>query len=118
VKTPQSRGRRSEAAAAERFGAKLQPGSGNGSAKNDFVTDAVSVEWKSTSALQYPLRRYEIEAAARNALIDDKTMLFGIEYTTGFSGRQPLRVVVMLEDDYLAMRDRLAHVDEFGFDSP
>jgi hypothetical protein len=111
--TPQQRGRKSEAEAAKRFGAKVQPGSGNGSAKNDFLTpadepDPISVEWKSTGSIQYPLRRRDVEAAARNALIDGRTSLFGIEFTSPRAGVRPLRVVVMVEDDYLALRDRVS----------
>jgi hypothetical protein len=113
--TPQQAGRKSEAAAAKRFGAKTTPGSGNGAAKNDFLTssqesDPISVEWKSTGSIQYALKRREIEAAIQNALIDARTSLFGIEYTSPRAGVKPLRVVIMEEGDYLALHRRVAEL--------
>ncbi len=116
---PQQQGRKSEAAAAKRFGAKLQPGSGNGPDKNDFLTpdpsrtavDPLSIEWKYTGSIQYPLRRREIEAAATQALIDGRSSLFGVEFTSPRPGVKPLRVVVQIEDDFVALHNRVEELE-------
>ena len=69
-----------EKRAATAFGGTVNSGSGNGVyRKNDVRTPQFSIELKTTTKRQYPLKADELAKAERHALLDGRTMLFGIE---------------------------------------
>ncbi|MDP9870425.1 MULTISPECIES: hypothetical protein [Streptosporangium] len=90
--------RQQERRGAALHGGTVNSGSGNGPwRKNDVRTPTTSIEYKVTSAKQYPLKLAELLAAERQALLDNgRSMLFGIQ----MGGRNWL---VMSEEDYLTL---------------
>lgn len=79
---------------AERFGGRVTPGSGNQwHTKNDVRTPKTSFEMKYTGKSQYILKASELEEGAKNALLDSRDFVFGIE----MNGRN---WIVISEDDY------------------
>ncbi len=95
------RSQKQEREGARRLGGTVNSGSGNGwKRKNDVRTDEFSVEFKTTAARQYILKADDLLLAYRNALADDRTMLFGIEM-------RGARVFVIDQDDFYALLERL-----------
>lgn len=72
--------RKQEARLASHFGGRRTPGSGNQwDRKNDVRTETRSFELKTTSKKQYTLKAEELETGERNALLDGRDFVFGIE---------------------------------------
>lgn len=91
---PLRRSRAQEKRGAKAFGGQVTPGSGNGwRKKNDVQTEKFSIEFKTTSKGSYSLKYSELVAAERNALVDNRTMLFGVE----LGGRN---WIVISEEDF------------------
>lgn len=112
MKEPQRRARRQERKGAERFGGVVNAASGNhgsldflnGLHQNDVRTDEESIEFKTTQAASYSLKLADLRAAGRHALLDDRRMLFGIEFCPPGT-MHGARYVVLEESDYLEMRN-------------
>lgn len=82
---------------ASAFGGTTNSGSGNGWVrKNDVRTPEYSIEFKTTKSKQYALKVTELLGAEKHALLDGRTMLFGIE----MGGRN---WIVLAEEDFLAL---------------
>lgn len=97
---------RQERAAAARFGATPTKGSGNGwRQKNDARTETESIEFKATNRKSYSLKLEDLDKAWREAVLDDRRMVFGLEFTSPEWLSSPKRYVVLTEDDYLEIRD-------------
>lgn len=75
---------RQERRGAELLGGTVNAGSGNGWVrKNDVRTPLFSAEYKVTSKKQYPLKDAELITAEKQALVDGREMLFGIQMASG-----------------------------------
>lgn len=86
--------RKQENRVAGRFGGRRTPGSGNQwSRKNDVRTAAHSFELKTTGRGQYALKAKELEEGEKNALLDGREFVFGIE----MNGRN---WIVLAEEDF------------------
>jgi hypothetical protein len=105
---------RQEKQGAERFGGTVNAGSGNGDLrKNDVRTARESIEFKTTTAASFVLRNEDLAIAWTNAFGDDRRMVFGIEFAgRGRVGGTDARWVVLEEDDYLEMKQRLGELEE------
>lgn len=75
------RSQRQERRGARILGGTVNSGSGNGPwRKNDVRTPLFSIEYKTTTKKQFPLKSSDLAKAEENALLDgNRTMLFGIE---------------------------------------
>lgn len=113
----QKRSRQQEDRAARVYGGSRNPGSGNGATKNDVRTDSGgpggsghSIEFKTTTRKSYGLTLDELLLAERNALLDGRDVLFGIDYRD-LKGKTH-RYVVETEADFLAKEELLRQYDE------
>lgn len=103
------RSRKQERDGARRYGGRVNSGSGNGEIfKSDVRTGDELIEFKTTEAKSYRLKFEDLATAWRNALLDDRRPVFGIEFTSTELPQGPRRHVVLPEDDYLAMREELS----------
>lgn len=101
---------RQEREAAKRYGGKVNAGSGNSTGhKNDVRTPrdgtALSIEFKTTRAKSYSLKREDLLRAEREALLDGRSALFGVEFRIEAPYRR-FRYVVISEDDFLDLLER------------
>lgn len=102
MRTPSQR---QEARVAKKFGGRTTPGSGNQwDRKNDVRTPDTSFELKVTGKKQYALKASELELGERNALLDGRDFVFGIE----LNGRN---WIVISEDDYTTLRTQTGTSD-------
>jgi len=85
------------------YGGTTNSGSGNGGRKNDVRTPSLSIEFKTTSKRSFRLTILQLLLAQRNALIEGRDALFGIDFRDGVKIH---RFVVQTEDQYLEMRDQ------------
>lgn len=91
---------RQERRIANTFGGRRTPGSGNKwFAKNDVRSQDVSFEVKYTGKKQYTLKASELEQGEKNALIDGRDFVFGIEMNKR-------NWIVISEEDYITLRTR------------
>lgn len=91
---PLRNSRAQEKRGAASFGGRVNSGSGNGwRHKNDVRTPEYSIEFKTTSKGSYSLKIAELLLAERNALADNKVMLFGLE----LGGRN---WIILSEEDF------------------
>ncbi|MER5754324.1 hypothetical protein [Streptomyces sp. NPDC002088] len=75
---------RQERRGAGLLGGTVNAGSGNGWVrKNDVRTPEYSVEYKVTSKGQYALKEKELITAEKQALLDGREMLFGLQMVGG-----------------------------------
>lgn len=88
---------RQERRVATRFGGRTTPGSGNGIRKNDVRTPDTSFEMKWTGKKQYTLKAADLENGYKQALLDGRDFVFGIE----MNGKN---WVILSEDDYAAQQ--------------
>jgi hypothetical protein len=94
------RSRRQERRVAAENGGRVTPQSGAGwYAKNDVRTPTESWECKTTRARQFILKLDELRRAWSQAVVDNRTMVWEIEF-----GDE--RYVVLQKDDYIELRDR------------
>lgn len=78
------RSQKQERRGASLLGGTVNAGSGNGWVrKNDVRTPQYSVEYKVTGKGQYALKEKELTTAEKQALIDGREMLFGIQMASG-----------------------------------
>lgn len=76
-----SESQKQEARVADRFGGRTVPGSGNQWwMKNDVRTSNLSFELKTTGKKQYPLKDAELTEAYKNATLEGKEAVFGIQF--------------------------------------
>jgi hypothetical protein len=108
------RSRKQEKRGAKLFGGTVNAGSGNKGRKNDVQTEEWSIEFKTTTAKSYSLKRDELLLAERNALLAHRKALFGIDFAGGDNGTH--RYIVVGEDDVLSLlqlhADLQAELDE------
>lgn len=98
MKTPSQR---QEINIAKRYSGTTNAGSGNGWVrKNDVRTEEESIECKITSKGSYTLKVSELIQAEQNALLDDRVMLFIIEFASNNR-----RYVVIDETDFMELRN-------------
>lgn len=82
--TPQVAGRKAEAAAAKRDGAKLHPMSGAGRIKGDYSDDSYVYEHKSVGK-QFTLKGSDIASLWRTSTRTKKVPIWIIEYPGGYT---------------------------------
>ena len=88
------RSKQQEKEGAERFGGTQNSNSGAGWVrKGDVRTPTELVEFKTTAAKSYQLKYADLDLETRQALLDDRIMVFGL--------------VILAEDDYLELSDRI-----------
>jgi len=96
------RSRLQEVRAARQYGGSVNSGSGNQwRRKNDVRTTEESIELKTTTKHSYSLKAAEIATALKNALLDDRMMVFEIEFAD-----DGITCVVLDKSDYLTLRER------------
>lgn len=94
---PRNDSRKQEARGAKIFGGTVNSGSGNGwKRKNDVRTPDYSIEYKVTAKASYTLKAADLITAEKYALLDGRTMLFGIQ----LGGRN---WVLLTEEDFLTI---------------
>jgi hypothetical protein len=86
------RSRKQEKRGAKLLGGSVNSGSGNGPRKNDVRSDEWSVEYKTTTAKSYSLKLADLEVAERQAILEHRSALFGIDFARG-AGRTSRYVV-------------------------
>jgi hypothetical protein len=92
-----NKSRRQEKTGAKRLGGTVNPGSGNGwMRKNDVRTPDLSIEYKYTEKKSFILRLADLLLAEKHALLDGRTMVFGISFADE-------DFVVMRESDFHAV---------------
>jgi hypothetical protein len=92
---------RQERNIAKRYGGTTNAGSGNGWVrKNDVRTEDESIECKITTKGSYTLKVSELIQAEQHAILDDRVMLFIIEFASNNR-----RYVILDETDYLELRN-------------
>jgi hypothetical protein len=108
----QKRGAAGEKRAARTYGGRRNPGSGNqGSKKNDIRTPTLSIEYKSTGRGQYAIKRWEIEQAIKNALLDGGRMgIFGIEFVS--PKEKAIRIALLEEGDLQFLLRRVSELEK------
>lgn len=112
------RSRKQERDGAKRYGGTVNSQSGAGDIrKNDVRTETESIEFKGTTNESYRLSVGDLIKAWAHATLDDRMMIFGIEFyipaNYSISRGSPARYVVMTEDDYLSMRDELRDLRDY-----
>ena len=86
-----------ERSTARRLKGTVNSGSGNGWVrKNDVRTRTESWELKTTTKDSYTLKWKDLVAADLNAVMDNRRMVFGIEFS-----KVGKKYVILNEDDYL-----------------
>lgn len=108
---PQRLARRQEQKSADFYGGRLVAASGSGDAKGDIITGTELIECKHTERQSFGLRRLDFFQHARNALLANRRPVWEIEYTDP-DGRHPQYVICLDRDDYKAMRDRIAELED------
>jgi hypothetical protein len=110
------RSRKQEAEGAKRWGGQVNSGSGNGDKfKSDVRTPDELIEFKGTKAASYKLTYADLAIAYRHALLEDREMVFGIEFFAddlAYYPGIPRRYVVAPEDDYIALKQRIRDLEE------
>jgi hypothetical protein len=102
---PQKRSRIQERKGAAQYGGKQNSGSGNGwIRKADVRTEEELIEFKTTSKSRYPLDSRELSKFWQQALIDDLTPVFEIEFAD-----DGMTCVVLDKNDFLLLRKRAAY---------
>lgn len=95
------RSREQERRGAARLNGTVNSGSGNGwKRKNDVRNERFSVEYKTTSKKSYRITKADIQGAWTQAVLDARTLLFGIEI-------DGLSVILIQEDDFFALLEEL-----------
>ena len=90
---------------AEAFGGQVTPMSGAGwVSKNDVRTDAELIECKATGNLSYTVRYRLMDELYRAGLQCSKRAVLHVKLAPG--GMRPKRLVVLAEDDYLALSQK------------
>lgn len=93
----QKRSKLQERRGARQYDGRLTPGSGNQwHSKGDIVTSAEMIEMKTTTKSIYPLDSRELRKLWDNALLDNKTPVFEIEFA-----ENGMTVVVLDKEDYI-----------------
>lgn len=93
----QRRSIRQEKDAADFYGGKRTPGSGNGWVrKGDVRTDNLMIELKTTTKSSYPLSSRELRELWDQAVLDGRMPVFEIEYAN-----DGVTCVVLDKDDYI-----------------
>ncbi len=101
------RSRKQERGVAKATGGSVNSGSGNGwMRKNDVRTEHESFELKTTKSRQFTVRLNELQQANRYAILDDRMMVFGIEFGTGD------QYFVLSYDDYMMLRQELGWYED------
>lgn len=96
---------RQETRGAQDFGGVVNSGSGNKDRKNDVrVGRDLSIEFKVTRAKSYRLQLSELLLASRNAIIECRDAIFGLEFVVG-SGSH--RFVIVPEHMWLEQQRTL-----------
>lgn len=105
--TPKQRmANKHEAEVAEAFGGQVTPMSGAGwISKQDVRTDTELIECKATEAASYSVKFELLRALENNALLCGRRPILDIKFQP--PGARPKRYVVVPEDDYLALRNRV-----------
>lgn len=92
---------RQERRGAKVYDGKVNAGSGNTTGhKNDVRTADRSIEFKTTRAKSYALKLEDLILAERNALLDGREALFGLDFVTA---DRTFRYVIIPEWDYLEL---------------
>jgi hypothetical protein len=92
---------RQERRGAALLGGTVNAGSGNGWVrKNDVRTPEYSVEYKVTGKKQYAIKDAELQTAEKQALLDGREMLFGIQMESGRNW------IVMSEETFLTLNTK------------
>lgn len=99
------RSRKQEKRGANVYGGTVNAGSGNKARKNDVRSDEWSIEFKTTTNGSYSLRLKDLEDASRNAVLEHRKLLFGIDFAGRDIGTR--RFVVLEESDLLEVLDRI-----------
>lgn len=87
------------------FGGKVNAGSGNTDGhKNDVRTEDLSIEFKTTGQKSYSLRLDALRNAEKEALLDGRSALFGLDFRTQ---SHVFRYVILPEWDYLDLLERV-----------
>jgi len=111
------RSRQQELDGARRYGGRVNARSGAGDVrKNDVQTEDESIEFKITEQSGYRLRIVDLIQAWVHATLAHRKMIFGIEFAeksvTALDRRGPMRWVVLPEDDFLAMRQKISDLED------
>jgi hypothetical protein len=88
--------RKQERRGAKVYGGTVNAGSGNQNRKNDVRCGDISIEFKRTDKLSYSLKREELRIAHKNAMLEGREMVFGVEIVNE-------RYVVVSEDYFIAL---------------
>lgn len=98
AETSQKRSRKQEDRTAKKYGGNRNVLSGAGwTRKNDVWTEDISFELKTTTKSQYALKAAELLLAERNALLDGRMMVFGIEFVDGRTW------ITLSEEDFMTL---------------
>jgi hypothetical protein len=90
------------------YGGTVNAGSGNTSGhKNDVRTDDLSIEFKTTRQKGYYLRLDALRNAEKEALVDGRECIFGLDFVTSKEGT--FRYVIMPEDWFLMLLDNQSY---------
>lgn len=106
---PQRLAKRQEQEAARSYDGRVTPASGSRDSKGDVESATELIECKHTERASYSLKVADLLKLARQAILRDRRMVLEIEYTRP-DGTHPVRFVVLNKDEYVAMRDELAHL--------
>lgn len=105
--------RKQEKDGAKRWGGKVNSGSGNGEKfKGDMRAPDRLIEYKTTRGSSFKLNIDDLTLAWRNATLDNRDPVFGIEYKTDYPRVGPARWALLPEDDLLALRNRIQELEE------
>jgi hypothetical protein len=97
------RSRLQEARAAEDYKGKRTPGSGNQwHSKGDIKTDDYLIECKTTTKASYSLKYQDLLKIWKEAILESRTPLFEIEFST-----IGMNFVVLEKNDFLGMKQQL-----------
>lgn len=111
-----TRSQRQERRGAAALNLRTTPASGSGTVKNDARADRdgrpypESAEYKTTGNIYYRLHLDDLVKAARQAALDQRMMLFGIEYQNARGG-DSWRYVILEESDYLELITRVRELE-------
>ena len=109
MQRPQRLARRQETHSAAVYGGRVVPRSGSGDLKGDILTDAELIECKHTERKSFSVVLADFLKHATHALLQHRRPLLEIEFTDP-DGRNAHHLVVLHRDEYLGMRDELAHL--------
>lgn len=108
---PQRLAKRHEIRSAGFYGARLTPASGSRDSKGDAETDTELFEFKHTERQSFGLRWRDFAAHHLHALQAGKRAVMEIEYTDP-NGMHPHYLLVITRDDYRALTERVAELEE------